>query len=986
MNCDIVHGIIYDSLRVVFALSLLAIIISLFSMITLFKLSTHEKRKLYFQNQLAIARNHHRHQYQSQIQSQSINYQRSLANYDQCPATSTTTAVTTKHQTSTNQFNHPSSSFPSTTNFKCLSADFSSQDLLIDNPNHHHQTFKSTTVSNTPANDYPDEMLLFSPNRKLERKDKIWSSSQSTTNFQTISDNKQYRSSDINNNNHQQSTSNLRRYMSVILDTPSNVQSYVWRKLNSLKNIQKQDNSMQHDDDADDSTFSHHHHHHRRKHPLLPPPHMAIPRFSVSQLSNMNANNSINSKSILKTSSSSSTYSNESSSNLGSNSSFNKSQTIRYQLNTDNNVELLLLPNHESNLIFSKNSSNNDIESGHQFETNAILFNNVEQSRTDFTSKYCQQSLQQSVDNSIHSSNESIENHSKWSKYLNDFANSFECIDEDEGELAKGFVQVPNATSIQPTTTQPYISYFNPFESSTINQSSSKEQSTDIVHSTDNHNFGLMNGEEQNRQQNTQQQQQPSLVDVFTFASSIGNSTEYHQQIYTTFEEAFKNYYDSQNRISNNNYYTLPLKTNIHTNVNKDNYHRHRNQRHQRNCGQSNNQQQPKQQQQYSTTKNGLSNQTKQIAKQEPIVVNNHPESMEEIPFHVAIIEPPKDYQNLFPVNQQQQQELDNDNNNNNEKREQPTQTQPTTNQSIHNPYRYWLEQINQSKLNQILQNNNNDGGGGGSMNNPVFIDEEDDDDCCEDDDDDDNEDDDDDDDDDDEADGAGDTSTSQDIADFELELDDEPIKFISEEDFKILISNPTSLKKLEIFHRSINLDTKTAMNNVEQMMMINQNEDQNQNQNQNTIITRLPNNNHQIKKSSETMNNNNPNNEKLVVVEQSPITVDKSPVDLLEMNMNLLKRRVQEQMLNINQQNKKNDCGFDGFRKGCFDDDGDDNDDSSDDTSTSTGTASSLSTCNGNDDGQVNQDALESTDEENSITAEFIKPPTPFTNYLFES
>ncbi|KAH9423715.1 hypothetical protein DERP_005296 [Dermatophagoides pteronyssinus] len=449
MNCDIVHGIIYDSLRVVFALSLLAIIISLFSMITLFKLSTHEKRKLYFQNQLAIARNHHRHQYQSQIQSQSINYQRSLANYDQCPATSTTTAVTTKHQTSTNQFNHPSSSFPSTTNFKCLSADFSSQDLLIDNPNHHHQTFKSTTVSNTPANDYPDEMLLFSPNRKLERKDKIWSSSQSTTNFQTISDNKQYRSSDINNNNHQQSTSNLRRYMSVILDTPSNVQSYVWRKLNSLKNIQKQDNSIHHDDDADDSTFSHHHHHHhRRKHPLLPPPHMAIPRFSVSQLSNMNANNSINSKSILKTSSSSSTYSNESSSNLGSNSSFNKSQTIRYQLNTaNNNVELLLLPNQQTNLIFSKNSSNDDIESGHQFETNVILFNNVEQSRTDFTSKYCQQSLQ-SVDNSIHSSNESTENHSKWSKYLNDFANSFECIDEDE-ELAKGFVQVPNAISIQ---------------------------------------------------------------------------------------------------------------------------------------------------------------------------------------------------------------------------------------------------------------------------------------------------------------------------------------------------------------------------------------------------------------------------------------------------------------------------------------------------------------------------------------------------------
>ncbi|XP_075584940.1 uncharacterized protein LOC124499981 isoform X3 [Dermatophagoides farinae] len=957
MNCDLIHGIIYDSLRVVFALSLLAIAISIFSMITLFQLSTHEKRKLCFNNQLAMARDHHRRQYQqaqqihhsSRSHSPPVNH-RSLTSDDDClPTSMTTTAtITAKQQTSTNQFCHPS--LP--TDFKCLSADFSSQDLLIDNhQNSIHQTFKSpTTISNTPGDD--PELLLFSPTRKLEPQDKIWSSSHSTTNF-AIPDIEQYQSSD--KNDHQQSSgSNLRRYMSVILDTPSNVHSYVWRKLNSLKNIQKH-NSTRDDMHTKFSQQQRKHHH------LLPPPHISIPRFSVSQLSNMKTDNSKKSQSILQTasSSSSSSYSNASSSSLGS-SSFIKNQTIRYQLNTANNVELLLPK--ESQLIFSQNSSV-DLESGHQclFEPNESLFNNVEQSRTDFTSKYSQ-SLQS--DNSI-SKNESND-HSKWSKCLTNLANSFECIDEDE-ELAKGFVQPPTSTA-QSTTTQPYISYFNPFESTSIiyDRSSIKEQSTLDNHPSDNehHLFRLMDAENNRHQQNTQPNQQPSLVDVFTFASS-GNSTEYHHQIYTTFEEAFKNYYDSQNRISNNysNYYTLPLnKTNGHTA--KDSRHRYHRQR---NGGQSdrivNGRQHRKNYSPSSQNAIGMSNPSaKQMAKHQessPIVVNNHTEFTEEIPFHVAIIEPPEDYQNLFPSNKQQPEARET-------KKQQKVQSQTIdsndliqTNQLLPHPYRYWLEQMNQPKLDQILNDD--------KINNPAFIgdddDDDNDDDSCEDLE---NGDDDDEDDDDDEADGAGDTSTSQDIADFELELDEEPIKFVSEDDFKILVSNP-SLKKLEDLFRSVDLGTINSVHH-------NQNEDKNQN---NTIITRLPNTN-QIPKPSETMNV-----PETILVEPLPIVETaaavKSPIDLLEMNMNLLKRRVQEQMLNINNQNK-NDCGFDGFRKGCFGD-GDDNDDSSD-TST-TGTASSLSSTCGDE--QVNQDE-ESTDEEHSITAEYIKPPTPFTNYLFES
>ncbi|OTF78039.1 hypothetical protein BLA29_009891, partial [Euroglyphus maynei] len=218
------------------------------------------------------------------------------------------------------------------------------------------------------------------------------------------------------------------------------------------------------------------------------------------------------------------------------------------------------------------------------------------------------------------------------------------------------------ATSAAPSTTQPYISYFNPFESTM------KEQST----------FDQSMDEKENRQQNTQQQQQPSLVDAFTFVSSGNNSAEYHQQIFTTFEEAFKNYYDSQNRISNNNnndnYYTLPLKTSGKDKV-KDSHHRN-----QRNRIVYNRQQRKN----YSSSPNV-------IAKQE----STHPEFTEEIPFHVAIIEPPEDYQNLFPDNQRER--LTKDNNNNEQKTQPQTKVDDLieTNQLLQYPYRYWLEQMN---------------------------------------------------------------------------------------------------------------------------------------------------------------------------------------------------------------------------------------------------------------------------------------------------
>src|SRR5699024_2997455 len=47
-SCELVHGIMYDSLRVVFALSLVAILTSVFSILTLYRLYIHEKQKAYF--------------------------------------------------------------------------------------------------------------------------------------------------------------------------------------------------------------------------------------------------------------------------------------------------------------------------------------------------------------------------------------------------------------------------------------------------------------------------------------------------------------------------------------------------------------------------------------------------------------------------------------------------------------------------------------------------------------------------------------------------------------------------------------------------------------------------------------------------------------------------------------------------------------------------------------------------------------------------
>src|SRR5699024_8171788 len=51
----------------------------------------------------------------------------------------------------------------------------------------------------------------------------------------------------------------------------------------------------------------------------------------------------------------------------------------------------------------------------------------------------------------------------------------------------------------------------------------------------------------------------PILSTKFTFGSQLDSGRQYM----TTFEEAFKNYYDSQHRISSQNahYYTMPIKS-----------------------------------------------------------------------------------------------------------------------------------------------------------------------------------------------------------------------------------------------------------------------------------------------------------------------------------------------------------------------------------------------------------------------------------------
>lgn len=878
MNCDLVHGLIFDSLRVVLALSLLAITVSIFAMLTLYQLYIHErlKKNYNFNTSKATMVKNYDHTSDSKISQTTVSIQ--------SPSTLLTTSINIEKPTmlimNSSSDNPRNDNLKKTdkTNFKCLSTmDFTSQELLLDEK-----------MLNVNANQNCLEINGKNIEYSNLKRSKIWSS-QPEANFLDINesfthcDNK----STLNKN---KSTLNLRKYIN---DTSSNVQLFVDRMLHPFRRNDFTQRSL------------------NKQKNLSLPPHVIIPRYSMTHLPNISHklssdeisknNGEKKNKFISSTTLSSSTSSSEKISSHSPSLLHTKSLLSTSTANDNNKkiatVHYLATANNE--LLPQSASVLNDNYTSDCL--NELL--NVEQSRTDFTSKYCQNTKTEKIDED----RKMVENEIPWQTYFN--LASFECIDEDDQEF---YYPPVYALNIKPTnkiedeenTTvneqmpqSSFNNYLSPFESN-VSQNIEQPESSPMI---------------------TNNEKKTSFLD-FTF---ISNPNSDYQQC-TTFEEAFKNYYDSQNRISNN-YYTLPMK-NFPTN-NKLNSRHRKNQHHHSETNDhdfklnispsiisdnNDNNIVNNFQLSYPNNDNNFDNvKSNQPDYSDNLLLNNTTNEY-DISFP-AIIEPPEDYQNVSHGYIENEHKMT-INTNNDEQMTDCTNTNelvnmkqnsPLTNQLLQ-PYEYWLEQLhNQNDQPTISVKTNDD-------DEEIVQDDDDDydqntiengfiedDDNCED----------------------GDTSTSQDIADFELEMDEEPIKFVSEEEFKGELVQTSSKSSVKNVNKNVFEDVK------------NKNE---------TVITKL-------NKGFTTVQNSGKERELKPVIQSK------------------LKPK-QLQQLKIEEINSS-DYEFDGFRRGCFDDE-----------SSSTSISSSLT----NDTISKRNHNGQST--ENSITSEYIKPPNSFTNYRFKS
>lgn len=759
-NCQLVHGIIYDSLRVAFALSILSIGISVFSIITLYQIYVHEKQKIYF-NRLNLLRKRIQQQQQQKIgenfDNQNVNYLNYLL----------PTAENGEAQ------------LP----IKCLSAEFSSQDLLLD------QSSTNFGVTNAKTTATVDQSM---PAR-------IWSSQSS--NFISNADCQ----SDFVDYNREANETNLRRYMSAIIDTSNSVQLFVRQKINSFKrNKSEQINYSRV----------------RKNH--IPPPHV-LPRFSMANIETLGnragglyVETSKQTMASERGSLSSSTYSSKSSSTKQPNSTLEDDEE-----DSDNLAQTSYFHPYALDLAqttFDQNISTN-VNSMFTLEVATATTTTAGGiSSTNFSTSKSSQMMITSVSekNDLFIKNGEYEtNDDRWPPTVSLF-DTFKCIDEDDCcDLDNFALDTSNLAMV-----------------------------VDVESPDSRGNSGRL-----------------TLASDPKFAAI------------TTFEQAFKNYYDSQNRISN--YFTLPLK--------KDSKEL---QRYKRKAQiQSNSQRRPVV---IGELTNGVApsnypavshlgscDDKRNCLKEPPSPPPRSPPDAslivsDEMPF--PAIEPPIDYQNVtakeknillggsIPLAGQQQQQQQ--------------------------QYQYWVEQF----INQM----NEMGDSGGKVNNQNsfeeydtiangFVDDEDEED------------------EEDEDDGAGDTSTSQDIADFELDFDDEPIKFLNDEECEA------------------KMETTTVMTEPMRMCHLKQ-----------TVVSNKTEDKEEGKEDAGEME-----------------TLKRDELNLLQSNTNLIKHTTI-----VLQHNVTADYGFDGFRKGCAEDE------------SSTSSESSL------------------TNQEESITAEFIKPPTPFTNY----
>lgn len=678
---------------------------------------------------------------------------------------------------------------------KCLSADFSSQDFLIDQ--------SSTNFGVTNSNDKSN----------LSMRARIWSSQSSNHVAQN-----DCQSEHINYDDEHKSA-NLRRYMSAIIDTSNNVQSFVRQKLNSFKRINTIGSKRLEQSNTNPKTNS--------KNPILPPHVHVIPRFSMAQspLDSTTSNNLYTShqtsetRQVGKSSSFSSSYTSSTTSSPSTSRSKSKESHQKHIDETLTLHESSFFPpsNHlestfvhqtelaKSNFDRSKtaNSTSNDL---------FTLPKNIASIATDFCEKSYNNLDQMpstvivkndlfidEITGTDHEHNQSHQmlNERNWPD--SNLMETFECVDEDE--CCNLDIQIDLSK----------VSHFN-------------DKSSPVFES-DKTSIFTQSGK-------------------FTFESDRVNEKAY----LTKFEEAFKNYYDSQNRISN--YYTMPLKVSKEKTKRKSHV-------------QLNYQQKANHQFEQTEVRNDQQDANNYIAhipfdscddKENCLnKANINLIVSDEMPF--PAIEPPVDYQNVAVKD-------------NTIEKSNVIEVAPMGDHLIQ-PYQNWIHQfINQ--MNQLAENTKADNHISyeeyDTMANGFVEDEEE------------------------EEDGAGDTSTSQDIADFELDFDDEPINFLNDEECKAKMEN-------------------------------------------------------KVDKVAKPIAN-------VKILKQEEIFTPKDERNLLQKNTDLIKRAV-----HLN--NVTADYGFDGFRKGCFEDD------------SSTSSESSLS--------NHTDSSKECT---TSITAECIKPPTPFTNY----
>lgn len=792
----------------VFALSLISILISVFSTMTLYQLYIHEKQKIYF-SQLNSLR-HRIHQRNVMQNEQSHNGK----------GHSDPQSIYMDH------FNHlyPVDSLAAECGYlaqdKSLSMDFSSQDMLLD------QSSTNFGVSN------PKE----SP-RDVPGRGRIWSSQSSSF---------------VQSNEHRSGsailmkaprTACMRRYMSVIFDRSSNIQSYVRQKLNPFRRMHSLANER-----MDKGTYN------KVNKSQLLPPHVTIPRYSMCQASvdSSNGNYSIDRTPVRYLRKSVSVQSTCSShrSIASISCSSGKSKQAQSKVSESANQSKNLPTAQTETSAYNHPGCSSKKRSSEQTITSSALYKH-ESSSVDYmgqksTDKGHNQQASSLKDCPIKiescllgqwPSTRAVINAARWSH--SSMMDTFKCIDEDD------FV---NSDHLPLELEQRQKSHFSQASEVKLNMEGK-----------------WLHYQEESIGPNTSPEEVTSVTPCtstkFTFGSQVEN-----RRYATTFEEAFQKY----SAISNQNcqYYTLPIKSSKERSKRKHNPSRpETNTKLRETFKVSGTENEPACANSMCTpSESGClpmycqpNNEQSANVKCEVNQTESH--LIDEFP----AIEPPADYKNVATT-----EEIAPMGN------ESKTKSMESLSNQLLQPYQYWVQQfIQQMNRTQQMLSTDTDK----QLYKPTSMEEEYDtvaDGFIEDDDE-----------------GAGDTSTSQDIADFELELDEEPVKFLDDDEYR----------------------TKLEANPLPQTNKL-------------PVKTRVP------------------------QVGGQAI----AHLNLLKQNTDLIRRAVQQNKANLD------DYGFDGFRKGCFHEQGD----------SSTSTESSLS--NGTDHG--------SEKSTNSITAEYIKPPTPFTNY----